>query len=688
MATLDEAERFRLKLQSPLGVARRASARRGRSSPSGSRVLQGDLAALEAIEARVAGGSAELVRDFGFRLSDVEKVLLEFERRGNAFFDERLRLGRFRELFDRERLRRDFEAEAVAALPYEVELRVDGVVDFLVEGELRQWQDVMALLAERKAARPGAAGRVDDRFAYDRSRLLESVREAARAAVEHYDAPSEARRLAEKVRESVAQAALLQVSALGLGTIVAVLASTTAADVTGILAAGALSLIGLFLLPARREKARRELKAKVTAVREKLMTALTASFDTERARAAARVREAVAPYADFVRREKERLEQAKRAASARRPPRGPRRARVGLVLGKRLEPVAHVARGQDDAVVRGVLVPRPDQPGEPLGLGGREVARLERVFGQVEELPAARPVGLEEPDDLPVPAPQRPAPEELPAHRELAAVDGRGLAPEQRHHRSPFERRTERPSKLGAGCRAPASSRIVGATSFTVTTVSRRRAGRSAPAHDRRHAHAAFRREALPQAERRHGLGPGGTEPGVGAHAAQVGEAVVEPLRDPVGVRLHATDLVALGAVVREEEDERVVVATAVPQGLKQAADVVVEVLDHRGVDLHHAGLAPLLFGQELVPGPCESGASGFGRSGRHDAEPLRALEAPRSERVVARVVGAAVAVELGVGHLQRPVRRRVGGIGEEGPPIGEPAAEVLDQLVRVVGVE
>ena len=274
-------------------------------------VLQGDTAALEAIEKRVSEQSAEMTRDFRFRLSDVEKALLEFERRGNAFFDERLRLGRFRELFDRERLRRDFEAEAVAGLPYEVERRVDGIVDWMVEAELRQWQDVMALLAERPAARPGSEGRVDDRFAYDRSRLLESVREAAREAVLHYDAPSEARRLAEKVRESVAQAALLQVSALGLGTIVAALASTTAADVTGILAASMLSLIGLFLLPARREKARRELAAKVSAVREKLMTSLTASFESERDRAAARVREAVSPYAAFVRRERERLDEAR-----------------------------------------------------------------------------------------------------------------------------------------------------------------------------------------------------------------------------------------------------------------------------------------------------------------------------------------------------------------------------------------
>jgi hypothetical protein len=111
----------------------------------------------------------------------------------------------------------------------------------------------------------------------------------------------------------VAQAALLQVSALGLGTIVAALASTTVADVTGILAAGVLSLVGLFLLPARREKARRELAAKVGAVREKLMASLTASFEGERDRAAARVREAVSPYAAFVHGERRRLDEARTA---------------------------------------------------------------------------------------------------------------------------------------------------------------------------------------------------------------------------------------------------------------------------------------------------------------------------------------------------------------------------------------
>jgi small GTP-binding protein len=315
-AMLDERERFRLKLTSPLGVARRALREAGERADAGLSLLAGDQAALEAIEARLGGQESELARDFQLRLSDVEKTLLEFERRGQAFFDERLRLGRFRELFDRERLRREFEAEVTGALPHEVERRVAGIVDFLVDAELRQWQDVMALLAERPAAGRGSATRVDERFAFDRARMLEEVGAAARDAVAHYDASGEARRLAEKVRESLAQAALLQVSALGLGTIVAALASTTAADVTGILAAGALSLIGLVLLPARREKARRELAAKVSTLRERLMRSLTASFEAERARATARVREATTPYAAFVGRERQRLAQARATLDA------------------------------------------------------------------------------------------------------------------------------------------------------------------------------------------------------------------------------------------------------------------------------------------------------------------------------------------------------------------------------------
>ncbi|MCG6922980.1 MAG: dynamin family protein [Acidobacteria bacterium] len=318
-ATLDEAERFRLKLLNPLGVGRRVHGELAGLVEGRLELLGEDLRSLEAVDADLEARASDLEGDFKLRLSDVEKVLLDFERRGNAFFDERLRLMRIHELLSKERLRKDFETAVVADLPREVEKRVEAMVDWMVGAELRQWQDVMDRLGGRQGAHTDKmVGRVDDRFEYDRQRLLEAVRSEAQRAVDGYDAPAEAKRLAQSVRDSVAQTALLQVSAVGVGTLVTALATTTAADVTGLVAAGALSVMGLFILPARRRRARAELATRVATLREKLLASLTAGFERERDRGQQKVRDAIAPYSRFVRSEGDRLREAQAALSGLR----------------------------------------------------------------------------------------------------------------------------------------------------------------------------------------------------------------------------------------------------------------------------------------------------------------------------------------------------------------------------------
>jgi small GTP-binding protein len=312
--TLSARERFRLKLLNPLGVGRRAGEAVALVVGVHLDRLKDDVTTLDSVETQLAAHAADLTRDFRFRLADVEKVLLDFERRGQAFFEERLRLAHFRELLRRDRVRNDFERDVVGDLPRDVEKRVEAIVDWMVQAELRQWQAVMAVLRGRATEHAGRmVGQVDDRFEYDRNRLLDAVGGEAQRAVEGYDAAAEAKRLAGSVRDAVAQTALLQVSAVGLGAIVAALASTTVADVTGIVAAGALSVIGLFVLPAKRKRARRDLASKVQALREKLIGALVPAFERERDRGQQRIREAISPWARFVRMEKERLEEARSA---------------------------------------------------------------------------------------------------------------------------------------------------------------------------------------------------------------------------------------------------------------------------------------------------------------------------------------------------------------------------------------
>jgi small GTP-binding protein len=307
-ATLDEEERVRLKLLNPLGVGLRLLDRYLKVGDARLDLLKEDFETIETIDRQLALYQEDLTRDFRFRLTDVEKVLLEFERRGMDFFDDMLRVARVFDLINPAKVKRAFDERVVADLPKVVERRVDEVIDWMVASDMRQWQGVTDLLERRRLQHTDRiVGRVAGVFEHDRARLLEGARRESQRAVEGYDHDRESSRMAESVQAAAAGTAALQVGALGLGTIVTILATSAMGDVTGILAAGALSVIGLLVLPAKRGTAKNELRGKVEGMRQRLMEALTAQFDHELAHSLTRIREAVSPYTRFVRAERERL---------------------------------------------------------------------------------------------------------------------------------------------------------------------------------------------------------------------------------------------------------------------------------------------------------------------------------------------------------------------------------------------
>jgi hypothetical protein len=137
-------------------------------------------------------------------------------------------------------------------------------------------------------------------FEHNRQELLRSVGQAAREVVDTYDQRSEAKALAESLQVAVAQTALFEVGALGLGALLVKLLAVTIADVTGLLAAGAVAVLGLFIIPFSRRRAKRNLAARVGELRQRLKRALTEQFELELGHSVARVRDAVRPYARFV----------------------------------------------------------------------------------------------------------------------------------------------------------------------------------------------------------------------------------------------------------------------------------------------------------------------------------------------------------------------------------------------------
>jgi small GTP-binding protein len=306
--TLDDESRFRLKLANPLGVGEALARRYHAAAEERVVLLADDVKDLADVERQLGLYREDLTRGFELRMAGIEKVLLEMEARGHQYFEDTLRIARVFDLLNRTRIEREFEDRVVADAPQQVERRVADLIDWLVEQDFAQWQAVTARLAARQRElgdRVLASAEIGS-FTADRARLLDSVGREAQRVVETYDRRRESQAIADAARVSVAAAAAAGASAVGVGALVTAAATTAAADVTGILMASVLAAVGFLILPARRRQARTDLRAKMSRLREQLVSALRAEFERAQERSAHRLSDAIAPYARFVRGEQAR----------------------------------------------------------------------------------------------------------------------------------------------------------------------------------------------------------------------------------------------------------------------------------------------------------------------------------------------------------------------------------------------
>ena len=308
-ATLDAPGRIQLKLLNPLGVAASLAEKHAAVVRERLALLQEDFATLEDVERQLAIYQKDLSRDLDLRMADIDRILLEMERRGHDYFDETMRIGRVVDLLNRSRVQQGFEQQVVADAPQKIEQKIGELVDWLVDMDLRQWQRVNEHLAERRRQhRSRIVGDDAGRFLYDRARLIDSVGGDAQRVVDSYDRRREAQALADGARNAVAAAAAISAGAVGFGALVVAIATTAAADATGLIMASLVGTLGFFIIPAKRRRAKEELRIKIGALRDKLSSSLREQFGMEILKSGDRIRESVAPYSRFVRAEGENLQ--------------------------------------------------------------------------------------------------------------------------------------------------------------------------------------------------------------------------------------------------------------------------------------------------------------------------------------------------------------------------------------------
>jgi len=333
--TLDETTRLQLKFNNPLGVAERLCSQARQSLTAQAEAMNEDKQTATALESVLTGYERELNNELPPRLAEVENILYRLEQRGLDFFNSTMRLTNIQNLVRGDKVRAQFEKQVLADVPQQIDDQIQRLIDWLVQKDLHVWQQVMSYLQRRKAKDPDyilSAGYAPRET--HRRELIDSVGKTAQTIVESYDRNKEASELAASVEAAVAQTALLEAGAVGLGALVTAAVLSSTLDITGILAAGTMAIVGFFVIPYKRKQAKDRFKEKMVGLRTKLLSTLTTQFNNESENSTIRLKEGVAPYTRYVLSECERIDKAAGTLAGLQQKISELRARGQAVVGK------------------------------------------------------------------------------------------------------------------------------------------------------------------------------------------------------------------------------------------------------------------------------------------------------------------------------------------------------------------
>jgi small GTP-binding protein len=308
-STLDDSTRLQLKFNNPLGVAENIITQAARVNSAQSEDLKEDLQTAVSLEATIKDYERDLHNELQPRLAEVENILHRLEQRGLDFFDTTMRLTNIQELMRGDKVRAEFETRVLADIPQQIEEHVQRLIDWLVQKDLQEWQRVMTYVQRRRALHTEhIVGEGLEPREVRRRELIDTMGRTVQRIIDDYDRDEEARELAAHVETAVAQTALLEVGAVGLGALVSAAILSTSLDITGIVAAGTLAIVGFFVIPYKRKQAKDKFREKMATLRSNLQETLTTQFTKEAKHAVERLREGITPYTRYVRSERERID--------------------------------------------------------------------------------------------------------------------------------------------------------------------------------------------------------------------------------------------------------------------------------------------------------------------------------------------------------------------------------------------
>jgi len=298
-----------LKLSNPMGVISKLTTKLLESTNEKISLISSDIQLLSDLESQISLFKEDMLRSFKFHYAEIDNSLLKFEKRGTEFFENTFRIARIMDLINKDKIQSEFNAQVVKGLPAEIDSKVSGLIEWLVDEDLKQWQSITNKIDQRILKYKDRI--FDDpetrQIKFERFKIIEAVKRESQRIVEQFDKEDESKRIAEDAQMAVAASAAIEVGALGLGALITILATTASADFTGVMLAGLTAVLGLFIIPAKKKQARSLFSKRITDLRDQLSATLMAEFIKQIDLIIERINITIQPYSRFVRSEQSSL---------------------------------------------------------------------------------------------------------------------------------------------------------------------------------------------------------------------------------------------------------------------------------------------------------------------------------------------------------------------------------------------
>jgi small GTP-binding protein len=311
--TLGARERVVLKLRSPLETLRTVHARAKEALAERRRLVEGDRVAMDGILADVDEYEIRMTQELSRYQAQIDNILLQMERRAHRFLDDLVRLGNLLRLRDADVVENRFRNEVISDASARIEEEIQALIDWLVRQNLSAWDRVRETLEARQEALRETARRtraLPAEYVYNREEIFRNLAGPVKRHLDSFDPREEAARVVGAVNEAIGRTFGMEALVVGLGAVLTAAFTSLTIDVTGVIGGTILVIAGLFLLPHRRGRLKREITTRIETLRAELSESIERCFRDQVGRYATQLREVFVPERDAIRAQLETLESA------------------------------------------------------------------------------------------------------------------------------------------------------------------------------------------------------------------------------------------------------------------------------------------------------------------------------------------------------------------------------------------